>query len=126
LNTPQHTQPRIIKTAGDAAKQQPAPPPAPSPQQPPALAPRAPSAVAASPQQPPSKVTVRFWMKFRVEYGQSVRVTGGAAALGAWDVAKAPAMQWSSGDLWSVSLELDAGAFYVRRASALLYVLLSF
>lgn len=29
---------------------------------------------------------------------------------GAWDLSKAPALAWSEGDLWSVQLDLEAGA----------------
>lgn len=31
---------------------------------------------------PPAKARVRFWLKFRVDYGQSIRVVGGSPALG--------------------------------------------
>lgn len=34
------------------------------------------------------------------------------AFAGAWDLAKAPALAWSDGDLWNVTLDLDSGAVY--------------
>jgi hypothetical protein len=54
-------------------------------------------------------VPVRFWLKFHVEYGQSLRIVGGSDELGGWELRGAPAMEWSDGDLWNVSLELEAG-----------------
>lgn len=39
-----------------------------------------------------------------------------AAALhrlaGAWNLAKAPFLRWSEGDLWNVTMELAAGGVY--------------
>ncbi|KAI8466497.1 MAG: hypothetical protein J3K34DRAFT_524496 [Monoraphidium minutum] len=68
-----------------------------------------------------NRTRVRFWLKFSVGYGQSVRVIGGNPALGAWDVSKAPRMVWSNGDLWSAELELDAGTVYEYK-----YVLIDY
>jgi hypothetical protein len=35
-----------------------------------------------------------------------------AAAAGAWNLAKAPFLRWSEGDLWNVTLEVAAGGVY--------------
>lgn len=32
--------------------------------------------------------------------------------VGGWNLAKAPFLQWSEGDLWNVTLELAAGGVY--------------
>jgi hypothetical protein len=34
------------------------------------------------------------------------------AAAGAWNLAKAPFLRWSEGDLWNVTLEVAAGGVY--------------
>uniref|UniRef100_A0A383WKL3 CBM20 domain-containing protein n=1 Tax=Tetradesmus obliquus TaxID=3088 RepID=A0A383WKL3_TETOB len=57
----------------------------------------------------PKMVAVRFWLKFHVDYGQSIRIIGGHEAMGAWNLAKAPFLRWSEGDLWNVTLEVAAG-----------------
>jgi hypothetical protein len=54
-------------------------------------------------------VTVRFWLQLRVEFGQSVRIIGGSEEMGEWALARGPAMAWSDGDLWNISLDLEAG-----------------
>jgi len=64
------------------------------------------------------RTLVRFWLKFHVDYGQSVRLIGGNKALGQWDLALAPALGWSEGDLWNATLELDAGARWGRTCVA--------
>lgn len=55
---------------------------------------------------------VRFWLKFHVDYGQTIRIIGGHDQLGAWNLAKAPFLRWSEGDLWNVTMELAAGGVY--------------
>ncbi|KAF8059142.1 hypothetical protein HT031_005314 [Scenedesmus sp. PABB004] len=99
----------------------------------------------------PKTVQVRFWLKFHVDYGQTIRIIGGheamgarrggpqqqqprarararesrplrraraspharrRAAAGAWNLAKAPFLRWSEGDLWNVALEVAAGGVY--------------
>ncbi|KAF6262356.1 hypothetical protein COO60DRAFT_649901 [Scenedesmus sp. NREL 46B-D3] len=60
----------------------------------------------------PKTVAVRFWLKFHVDYGQTIRIIGGHEAMGAWNLTKAPFLRWSEGDLWNVTLEVQAGGVY--------------
>jgi hypothetical protein len=52
---------------------------------------------------------VKFHLQYRVEYGQSLALVGGADALGAWRLADALPMAWSEGDVWRADVELPAG-----------------
>jgi hypothetical protein len=56
-----------------------------------------------------NKVKVRFWLQFRVEYGQSVVVVGGSPDLGNWVLADGVPLTWSEGDMWNASVDLPAG-----------------
>lgn len=55
-------------------------------------------------------VTVRFWLQFHVDFGQSLRLVGGCAELGNWVLASAASMEWGEGDMWNVTLDLPAGS----------------
>jgi len=62
-----------------------------------------------------AEVTIRC--KQHCEFGQVLKVVGAPAEFGAWDVAAAPTLKWSEGDLWSVKLQLPeatALSFKVR------------
>eukprot|EP00887_Chlorella_sp_A99_P007942 scaffold12.g7942.t1 len=52
---------------------------------------------------------VRFWLKFRAEWGQRIKAVGSDEALGAWQLAPAPELRWSEGDNWHATVELIAG-----------------
>lgn len=49
---------------------------------------------------------VEFRVKFRTDYGNQIKIVGSAAQFGAWAIAKSPAMKWSEGDIWRVSIDL--------------------
>ena len=67
-----------------------------------------PTATAATPTTR-NKVKVRFWLQFRVEYGQSLVVVGGSPELGAWILADGLPLTWSESDMWNASVDLPAG-----------------
>jgi hypothetical protein len=75
----------------------------------PAAEPPATSPTAATTTAPKNKVKVRFWLQFRVEYGQSVVVVGGSPDLGSWVLADGVPLTWSDGDMWNASVDLPAG-----------------
>ncbi|KAI7844249.1 hypothetical protein COHA_002047 [Chlorella ohadii] len=54
--------------------------------------------------------SVTFKASHRVAFGQVLKVVGSGPQLGDWDCDKAPAMQWSEGDQWLLSLDLPAGS----------------
>jgi phosphoglucan, water dikinase len=64
----------------------------------------APAAPAATPPQPPQPTTLTLTVTKRVAFGQAVKAVGAHPALGAWDVAAAPAGTWAPGDVWSVEV----------------------
>eukprot|EP00775_Hariotina_reticulata_P004056 gene4056-4303_t len=48
---------------------------------------------------------------YATSFGQEVRVVGGAAELGNWDVTKAPVMTWSDGHKWTLTAFLPPGTY---------------
>ncbi|KXZ45404.1 hypothetical protein GPECTOR_55g310 [Gonium pectorale] len=57
-------------------------------------------------------VQVRFCLKYRATYGQSVKIIGSHPKLGNWDINKALDLSWTEGDRWLATLELPAGSVY--------------
>lgn len=57
-------------------------------------------------------VQVKFCLKYRTSWGQSVKIIGSHPMLGSWDVNKALQLQWTEGDRWVATIELPAGAVY--------------
>ena len=56
---------------------------------------------------------VKFQVQYRTEVGETLKVVGSSAELGAWDVASAPALKWQSDDgIWSCDLSLPCGQIY--------------
>ncbi|PSC75232.1 hypothetical protein C2E20_1164 isoform B [Micractinium conductrix] len=53
--------------------------------------------------------TVTFKTCRRVPFGQALKVVGGLPQLGDWDCERAPAMTWTEGDQWLLSVQLPAG-----------------
>ncbi|GAM27795.1 hypothetical protein SAMD00019534_109710, partial [Acytostelium subglobosum LB1] len=49
---------------------------------------------------------IRFWLKYHVQFGQQVRVTGNCEQLGNWDPQKAFPLKFSQGDTWEGELLL--------------------
>lgn len=56
---------------------------------------------------------VRFWLKFRAEWGQRIKVVGTDQALGHWQLAHAPELRWSEGDNWHSMVELPSGGCWL-------------
>lgn len=52
---------------------------------------------------------VLFSTTHQVQFGEIVKVVGQGPQLGKWDVSKAPAMEWSDGDEWTLQVELFPG-----------------
>ncbi|KAL4858279.1 Phosphoglucan [Chlorella vulgaris] len=52
---------------------------------------------------------VRFWLKFKAEWGQRLKVVGSHQELGGWALATAPELKWSQGDNWHTTAHLPAG-----------------
>jgi hypothetical protein len=82
-----------------------------------ALAPAGSSDGGAAAVQPAGWREVRFSTKFAAQFGTFLKAVGGGQQLGDWDVADAPPLQWSEGDVWSTSLLMPPGnyEFKVRR-----------
>ena len=59
---------------------------------------------------PPRASAVRFKIQYGVPFGSSVVLVGDHDALGAWAPGSAQAMAWQEGDVWTLDLELPAGA----------------
>lgn len=57
----------------------------------------------------PKKVCVELQLPKKVKYGTSACVVGSTASLGAWDALKAPQMEWTEGDVWRSTLEVEPG-----------------
>lgn len=55
---------------------------------------------------------MKFCLKYRTSWGQSVKIIGSHPMLGSWDVNKALQLQWTEGDRWVATIELPAGAVY--------------
>jgi hypothetical protein len=90
-----------------------------------ALVPAGSSGSSNAPQQQEQQATagwreVRFSTKFSAEFGTFLKAVGGGAQLGEWEVADAPPLQWSEGDVWSTSLLMPPGTyeFKVRAVAA--------
>eukprot|EP00873_Tetraselmis_striata_P021787 jgi/Tetstr1/442051/TSEL_030232.t1 len=52
---------------------------------------------------------VSFKVQQEVPFKTFFKVCGNVEALGAWDLDKAPAMEWSEGHVWSLDLPVPAG-----------------
>jgi hypothetical protein len=52
---------------------------------------------------------VKFATKFKAQFGTFLKVVGGPDQLGAWEIEDAPPLQWSEGDVWSITLLLPPG-----------------
>ncbi|KAG2483610.1 hypothetical protein HYH03_017552 [Edaphochlamys debaryana] len=59
-----------------------------------------------------ANVQVKFCLKYRTSYGQSVKIIGSHPKLGNWDINKALDLHWSEGDRWLATIELPAGSVY--------------
>ena len=57
---------------------------------------------------------VRFWLKYRAEWGQRLKVVGTHENLGGWTLAAAPELKWSENDMWHATIELPAGGWRGR------------
>lgn len=67
-------------------------------------------------------VRVKFVLRKQCAFGQQFLVVGDAAALGLWDPAKATALDWSEGHVWTATTDLPANRsiefkFLLRDAS---------
>ena len=93
---------------------------------------RAPKQTRASPlerSRPRASIASRASIEFhfaitaRLDYGDSLALVGDADALGAWNVDRALALQWTDGDAWCARADVDVGVDGVafkcvrRRAS---------
>lgn len=46
---------------------------------------------------------------WQVDFGEGLRLVGGDAALGSWDVSSGPNMTWGEGHVWRTALRLPVG-----------------
>ncbi|GAB4816102.1 hypothetical protein N2152v2_003148 [Parachlorella kessleri] len=67
-----------------------------------------PAAAAANGFQPGQAVPVEFEVACEVPFGDSVRLCGDAAELGAWDPEAGLTLEWSDGHKWAASTQLPA------------------
>ncbi|KAK9840076.1 hypothetical protein WJX74_002967 [Apatococcus lobatus] len=54
-----------------------------------------------------SAIKVSFALPYRCNFGQSLSIVGSAHLLGSWNVQRGLQMQWTSGDVWTVEMELQ-------------------
>ncbi len=66
-------------------------------------------ATASSSASTGNKVLVRISVPFRVSFGEVIKVVGSGAALGTWDVLRAPRFTWTEGDIWVGNLLVAPG-----------------
>ena len=60
-----------------------------------------------------SKVAVAtFWLNFKAEFGQRIRIVGASPALGAWDQNASPELEWSEGHMWHAKISLPRGSVH--------------
>mmetsp|Transcript_12590 Transcript_12590/g.32260 ORF Transcript_12590/g.32260 Transcript_12590/m.32260 type:complete len:421 (+) Transcript_12590:1-1263(+) len=52
---------------------------------------------------------VEFSLTQQVDFGEGLRLVGGDAALGSWDVSSGPNMTWGEGHVWRTALRLPVG-----------------
>jgi hypothetical protein len=64
---------------------------------------------AAKPQAAADWREVKFSTKFKAEFGTFLKAVGGPEQLGAWEVDDAPPLQWTEGDVWSITLLIPPG-----------------
>lgn len=57
-----------------------------------------------------STVNVRFWMPFKVNYGEEIYVVGSSPELGSWILSSGIPLRWSDGDMWNGSVDIPAGS----------------
>mmetsp|Transcript_4600 Transcript_4600/g.11817 ORF Transcript_4600/g.11817 Transcript_4600/m.11817 type:complete len:401 (+) Transcript_4600:254-1456(+) len=50
---------------------------------------------------------VEFKIKYATSFGQSLKIVGSEGTLGGWDVAHAPVMSWTEGNVWRAAVELS-------------------
>ena len=46
----------------------------------------------------------------QVEFGESIKMVGNEACLGAWDLGKGVDLTWTDGDVWRGTVEIPVGA----------------
>lgn len=69
-----------------------------------------------------TRMNLRFSIEYHTRWGQELRVVGSSPELGEWSVDQAPRMTYSTGGMWSLSIELPAeSAFAVRYKYCLLH-----
>lgn len=59
-----------------------------------------------------SVARVEFRIKFRTNYGQQMKIVGSHSQFGSWSISRCPAMKWSDGDVWRMTLFLPVAQIY--------------
>eukprot|EP01025_Chloroclados_australasicus_P066278 TRINITY_DN909_c0_g1_i13.p3 TRINITY_DN909_c0_g1~~TRINITY_DN909_c0_g1_i13.p3 ORF type:complete len:326 (-),score=33.55 TRINITY_DN909_c0_g1_i13:1665-2585(-) len=54
------------------------------------------------------QIKLSFQLPYRCQFGQQLCIVGNTESLGLWDVRKGLSMEWSTGDVWKVDVELEA------------------
>lgn len=75
-----------------------------------AARPAAPLAPIPEPPAQRNRVKVRFWLNYRVDYGQNIVLVGGHPDIGSWILADGVPLSWSDGDMWNATVDLPAGS----------------
>ena len=57
----------------------------------------------------PAPLAVTFSLEYNCAFGQNIYLSGSSSSLGGWDVEKAVPLEWTDGDRWSATVELEAG-----------------
>lgn len=62
--------------------------------------------------------SVTFKTVRKLQFGQVLKIVGTGKELGSWDCARAPAMKWSEGDRWTLTMDLPPGKHEFKVAVA--------
>ena len=60
-------------------------------------------------------LAVDFEIHYETAFGERVCVLGNHEIMGAWDVSRATALEWTEGHAWKTSIELPAGGVFFYK-----------
>ena len=60
-------------------------------------------------QEEASNLKITISVPLKINFGEHLKIVGSDSTLGSWCVNDAPQMEWTEGDIWSLSLELPQG-----------------
>lgn len=55
-----------------------------------------------------TKVSILFYVYWHINFGDSVYICGSVPELGNWQPGNSVKLKWHNGDLWKVTIDIDA------------------